>query len=403
MKRFLALALAAIMSMGTMATAFAGVDDAYFFGYVGDDIDTTEEMEDVEYELDRMGYYTKIYTNPTVSRFTASRLNSSFLYFAGHGTKLRINTGDDCGICMDGTSGYKTINTTDFSNTELAILAACKAGLWNQDPIECLAGVIEDNGANCVLGWQTSPNTDMVAMYTDKYANYLRKGNTYLDAHINTREYMINNKNVITNNPVFNTALFGNVNDTLPEVADTASLAMYASNVDPINAYLNEDLNQHIITDSITYKYNSKNFNAIEAYVKENIDANFDLDNYKITEYGEEENGVNSIAFRLEVNGLTSNYGFSILCIDDEAKLINFTDSYDKVSVDELAAVPMTVSENSDAELLDMAIAADNTGCTVDEQTISRYFDVNQGKVVTEVDTVYVDEAGSYFCNTNTF
>ena len=32
MKRYLAMALAAVLSIGATATAFAGADDAYFFG-----------------------------------------------------------------------------------------------------------------------------------------------------------------------------------------------------------------------------------------------------------------------------------------------------------------------------------------------------------------------------------
>ena len=44
MKRYLAMALAAVLSIGATATAFAGADDAYFFG----DEEFLTEMEDVE-------------------------------------------------------------------------------------------------------------------------------------------------------------------------------------------------------------------------------------------------------------------------------------------------------------------------------------------------------------------
>jgi len=402
MKRFLAMALAAVLSMGATATAFAGVDDAYFFGYVDTDLDTTTEMEDVQYHMDRMGYYTKIYTNPTLARFTASRLNSSVLYVAGHGNKYLIDTGEDRGICINGATDYKDVSGSSFTRTEMAIMAACRTGRYNSDPTECLAGTIEDNGANFVLAWTSSPNSGILADFTERFARYVRRGNKYLDAAINTKSYLIS-KGAYEDNAVFDNILFGRVNDTLPEVATRAAKLAAKTSANPVEAYLDDELSQEIVEKAVTYRAGSSDYDEIEQYIQENVDADFALKDYNVKEFGEEENGVNLISFRLNVGGVSSNYGFVALCIDDEMKLITFTDSYEKTTADEIKATPAAMADSNDEELCEMAIRADGYNYEVDEQHIEKYFDVSKGKVINAVNTVYVDENGAYFCTVNEF
>lgn len=399
MKRFLAMALAAVLSMGTAATAFAGADDAYFFG----DEEFLTEMEDVEYHMDRMGYYTKIYTNPTSSRFTASRLNSSVLYVAGHGSKYSIETGDS-GICIDGSAGLKDVSDSSFSRTEMAIMAACKTGKYTNRPTECLAGTIEDNGANFVLAWTGSPNTGILGDYTERFARYVRRGDKYLDAAINTRAYLIS-KGAFETSAVFDNILFGRVNDTLPEVATRAAKQAAKTAVNPVAAYLDDELNQKVVEEAVAYNAGSSDFDEIEQYIQENVDADFVLDDYSIKEFGEEENGVNQISFRLKIGGVSSNYGFIVLCIDDEMKLITFTDNYEDMTADEIKDMPMAraMVNRNDGDLLEMAIRADGYDYEVDEQYIEKYYDVTVGKIVNAVNTVYVDENGGYFCTENKF
>lgn len=398
MKRFLAMALAALLSMGATATAFAGADDAYFFG----DEEFLTEMEDVEYHMGRMGYYTKIYTNPTVSRFTASRLNSSVLHVAGHGSKYSIDTGDDCGIAIDGRTGYKDVSGSSFSRTEMAIMAACKTGRYNNDPTECLAGMIEDNGANFVLAWTGSPNTGILGDYTERFARYVRRGDTYIDAAINTKNYLLS-KGAFETSTVFDNILFGRINDTLPEVATRAAKQAAKAAENPVTAYLDDELNQEIIEEVVVYKAGSSDFDEIEKYIQENVDADFVLDDYSIKEFGEEENGVNQVSFRLNVGGVSSNYGFIILCINDEMKLITFTDNYKGITMDEIKNMPMAMADSNDDELCEMAIRADGYDYEVDEQYIDKYFDVTVGKIINAVNTVYVDENGGYFCTEHKF
>lgn len=398
MKKVFAMAIALVLSVGTAATAFAGSDDAYFFG--GEEMLT--EMEDVQYHMDKMGYYTKIYTNPTVSRFTSSRLNSSVLYVAGHGNKYSINTGDDCGICNDGRTDYKDVTDSSFSRTEMAIMAACKTGRYTNEPTECLAGTIEDNGANFVLAWRSSPNSGILADFTDRFARYVRRGNTYLDAVLNTKDYMLAH-DVIPDNAVFENILFGRINDTLPEVTARAAKMAAKADADPVQAYLDDELNQKLVKEAVVYKDGSSDYDEIEQYIRENVDAEFALNDYSVKEFGEEENGVNLISFRLKVGDAISDYGFTAICIDDEMKLITFTDSYDKTTVDEIKSTPVTMAAEDEDDLFARAVEADGFDYDVDEQYLEKYFDTETGKVISLVNTVYVDQNGAYFCTEHKF
>lgn len=125
MKKTLALCLAAVLSVSAATTAFAGTKDAYFFG----DSKYLTEMKNVRAHIkNKLKYNTEIYTDPTVDDYLDSYLNSGVLYVAGHGDRYSIKTGGERGICVDGRKGFKDVNNTSFSNTEMAIMAACKAG-----------------------------------------------------------------------------------------------------------------------------------------------------------------------------------------------------------------------------------------------------------------------------------
>lgn len=398
MKRFLALALTGVLSIGATATAFAGTDDAYFFG----DSEYLTEMEDVEFYMNKMGYGTKIYTDPATSKFTDSRLNSSMLYFAGHGTQKSVNTGENRGICINDRTNFQDVKDTDFSRNEVTILAACQTGNYSDEPTDCLAGTIEDNGANCVLAWISSPHPNVMGDFTERFAYYVYRGNTYIDAVVNTKKYLLS-EGLYHDNAIMENVIFGNINDTLPEVQARAAEQAKKNVIDPVSAYIDENLNQKIVEESVIYKDGSSNFDELEQYIQENVDTDFNLSDYSIKEFGEEENGVNLISFRLNVGGVPSDYGFIALCIDDELELITFTNNYEDMTAEEIKAMPVVMADSNDEELFEMAINADGFDYEVDEQRIEKYFDVTEGKIVNAVNTVYIDENGGYFCTENKF
>lgn len=399
MKKTLALCLAAVLSVSAATTAFAGTKDAYFFG----NSKFLTEMKNVRDHIENeLKYNTEIYTDPTVDDYSDSYLNSGVLYVAGHGNRYSIETGGERGICIDGRANFKNVENTGFSKTEMAIMAACKAGGDKTDYETSLGYKIYENGANYVLAWTSSPNAPILADYTERFAYYVSQGNRYLDAIVNTTTEL-NSNGALEGNPVFDSISFGNVNDTLPAASTRAAKRAAKVAENPVLAYVNNDMNQKIIEEKVSYKTGSVDFDAIEQYVKENVDAQFALSDYTVEEFAEEgnvfyENGLNLLSFRLTVGGIPSNYGFTVLCIDDEAKLITFTDNYDDVTVDTVKVMPAVTAIMDDEAMKEKAIKADGFDYEVDEQYIEKYFDVSTGKVVNSVNTVYVDEYGCVFC-----
>ncbi len=103
------------------------------------------------------------------------------------------------------------------------------------------------------------------------------------------------------------------------------------------------------------------------------------------------------------VNGVVSNYGFSIICINGKAGLINFTDTYAISKIECKSCLSSKIYDYSDEYLFDKAIEADGYNYDIDEQYVQKYYDVETNKIVNEVNTVYVDENGMLFCTLNVF
>ena len=169
-----------------------------------------------------------------------------------------------------------------------------------------------------------------------------------------------------------------------------------------IEPYLDEELNQKTVDKKVTYKFASHNYDEIEQYIKENVDADFSLENYNVRDLGE-GSAYNPISFRLKVGGISSNYGFTALCLNDELRLITFTNTYDSTSSKEILSTASVTNDYTDSELYEMAIKADGFSYKVDEQYIEKYYDVTERKVVYNVNTVYEDNGGTYFCTVHKF
>lgn len=171
-----------------------------------------------------------------------------------------------------------------------------------------------------------------------------------------------------------------------------------------VERFLNPDLNQKIIEKDVVYVSGSKDYSEIEKYIKENIDENFSINDYVITEDNINGllSGYNSLIIRLNVNGVSANYGYIVTCLNDKAALITFmgekNSDYDMANITNI-----NEQQLSDEEAKQKAIEADGYDYKVDEQKIHRYFDMKDLKYKCEVETVYIDESGHYFATSHTF
>lgn len=412
MKKYFSLLLAVTICLGMSTSAFAGVEDAYFFG--GEDRDehiyTEQEMESVSSWISKIGFDDYIYLNPTRSKYSQSRLNSGFVYIAGHGNFTRIGTGEGSGICIDGTSGYRDIRNYDFDDAQCVILSACATA--NPEFAEhALGNVIADNGAQYVLGWRVNVDDGSVAVFNEEFARQLYRGKTFMNAYITAKKNVIDEwRQIKSDSDVFKTYMLGNINATLDEPYSSRSAKRVSSNFSvSVDDFLDERFDEYIVESSI--RTDSGNYEDLESYVIENIDSKFNLEDYVIRVDNMTDN-VDLIEFKYLYNGMETNYGFTVICIDGYAKLVTLTKSHNDIDIESLGTKRTLSQDQFDDEMLykddgmlyEMAIEKDGfQKYTVDEQSVDKYFDVYSSKVVSVVKTVYIDDEGLYFSTSQSF
>ena len=184
-------------------------------------------------------------------------------------------------------------------------------------------------------------------------------------------------------------------------VVITPDADRYTVNVSPdsISSRLGWE-NYHIIEEDVPYLPNSGDYSHIEKYMQENIDSDFKTENYIITENFNIAIPGSLLDLRLNVNGVPSiRFGYSIACINEKMTVMN---SVGKMNPDfdlEKAGYPKL----SDEEVKKMAVEADGFDYEVDEQRIMRYFDMDELVHKCQVETVYKDHSGAYFCINHMF
>lgn len=97
--------------------------------------------------------------------------------------------------------------------------------------------------------------------------------------------------------------------------------------------------------------------------------------------------------------GVSANYGYLFTCLNDKAALITFIgEKNEDFDINEVGKPKL-----SDEEAKQKASEADGYDYKVDEQRIQRYFDMKDLTYKCEVETVYIDNSGSYFATSNIF
>lgn len=169
-----------------------------------------------------------------------------------------------------------------------------------------------------------------------------------------------------------------------------------------VDRFLDPDLNQKIIEEDVAYVLGSKNYNEIEKYMRENIDKDFNAEDYVIKE--DNYNGLIQdyivLDIRLDVNGVqTNNFGYRIHCANGKAILITFIGEKNP----DFDVAKAGTQQLSDEEAKRKAIEADGYSYEVDEQRIYRFFDMKELINKCEVETVYIDNGGHYFATSHIF
>ncbi|MGE4213661.1 MAG: hypothetical protein AB7E42_02640 [Anaerotignaceae bacterium] len=160
---------------------------------------------------------------------------------------------------------------------------------------------------------------------------------------------------------------------------------------------IDDSYTQYVVDGDVYYYEYSQNYNAIEKYMKENINPDLDIDNFKITEDGSTSqtgHGLNSLSLKYVVGDLSSDFGYNLIVEDN--RVVLFT----QIGTDISKNPPVVDTSNmlSDEELCKMALADKNDSTVVAEQKVYRCVDSATGKIKYTVETVYGDDESGYCC-----
>ena len=180
---------------------------------------------------------------------------------------------------------------------------------------------------------------------------------------------------------------------------DTIPTEQKIDKAEALKLYLDEDLNQKIIEDDIKYVKGSGDYSAIEAYIKENIDSDFVMADFTVTESDIERAGHSAITMYFKVNDLSlSNFGYRVICVEDTPILVNLigkkNPDFDKSKIKDFVM--------SEQEAKQKAIELDGFEYEVEKQTVTKYFDMNDMQCKYEIETVYITEKGAFFATSHT-
>lgn len=331
----------------------------------------------------KWGYDGQVILNPKLADMDNDRLDSAIIYFAGHGDGLSIDLGYGMGISNGTGKDYKNIENLDFNQVQLGVLSACYSAVPG---IPSIAKQINDNGAACTIGWKEDVQSPSLKDFNAKFFEHLDNGNNFENTAAGAENDLTNGSTLPSYHPtatVFNYEFFGNKQNTIEKLSNKQS-----ENKKGIESLLHEGLEQYVITDDVSYKHMSGEYGEIENYIKENINNEFNLNDYTIYEKERSKTvQYKPVYFRYNLNGIETDFGYNILIENDKAVLITVAGT--PISEN----TPLTLSENNytDEELFDIAIEELGFDNEIKNKRASRMYLSATGEILYQVEITYYD------------
>lgn len=161
-----------------------------------------------------------------------------------------------------------------------------------------------------------------------------------------------------------------------------------------LESYVDEDSLQFIIKKDVFYEMQSKNYDEIERYIKENINSTFILKDYEVSELEDASPKFNLLVFNYKVDNIISDFGYQVIIQNSRARIV------ESFGVD-ISKNPPTIDVKSlltDEELRQMALAELNKNAIIDEQRIYKFIDSSDGRIKYKVETVVGTDESGFSC-----
>lgn len=422
MKKRIATALLITLIISNGLVAYAGQGDAFCVGCAmaatgsNKAIDTTNEAtEALDIFCSKKGAnMNRIkYIKPSVENLE-KYLDSSVVYLAGHGNMVKVTwpyADESKTVTLttysSDTGDYYSILNKKFSNIDVAIIAACSSGVRAG-----VADAIQQRGAKTTFGWKVDVDNVPMKDYGLLMAKYLSAGKTVTNAVVSSTADMVAgnthsgfewdsidyNGNLYpdTSKPYFQTAIYGDPNNTITDGTNTRSIT--TENITTPSS----DITIYSDIEGLGYETYSYEIKEIVNYIKENIDSSFDL---SLFAYGESEviknSGCSIITFRYKVGDFISDFGYNVIVVNNKVEeIVRVGETLYDMPVT-LSASAMDAKFDTFTENNNVAIAEDNTVINVD---YIKRFDSKTKEYFVRTVTTYENEDGTRYCNgENTF
>lgn len=403
MKKFISTIIATILTFSMTIPVFAGNGDAFSVGCVMKGVngytgatDTTGEAIYANNIFEN--YYDGILkTAPKQSDFSSNNLNSSALFLAGHGSSTDMSWPYYDGSKTVGITtsripinNFTSIENQDFDNTIIGILAACHSGETGG-----VADYVNENGAICTIGWQGVVNDVGMKDYCYLLLDYLDDGKNMLDAVSNTIADLANGDGqsglIWDNNGhneedknVIKTLVYGNYNYGLEGFTRSSrALSDFQFTSPNSNAKVYRDI------ENLQYEIESKNYSEIADYIQNNIDSQFDLKNFKVSEIEMVQgSGRYLITFTYYMEDFKTDFAYNVFVINNKVTEISQTGN-------EIYSLDIDLPDDT-TDLIN-TLNDDSTSISVRKR-----FDTKDKKFYYDIFTTQINDDGTESCTMKT-
>ena len=306
-------------------------------------VDTTSLTKQSSEAFYAMGYNSYYNLKPTISYMKGNnpggykRMESEVVFLSGHANEVSIyfnylhQGGEyETGVCTSCTlSNYFALSSSNFPYTKLMIFNACNTGQGNSNNLMTYA---VSRGVDSTIGWSTEVTQLSASSWFDKFYNYLSQRKSVKEAYDYAQSgWYIDSR-------IKNARLWGSWETILIPGSGGFSLNPLESKK-KFATIENPNRNEYKVNYNLENKAsmfqreNSDSANdiltSIERYIREEIDENFDQDNYilEITDSFDKS----YYMFSKKVDGAKSNEYFQVVLDKKNNMIIEYHESLNKV------------------------------------------------------------------------
>ena len=364
--------------------------------YGSGDINTIVDADNAHSAYTSMGLNASSkLTAPTSSQLTANhsngtpRLESGIIFMSGHGNASQIGF-TNVGVRNDATDSGKYIGIGKYQNhrTALWVFAACQTASGSSNITKYAA----DQGAKSSIGWVPS-------IGAGSHTNWLKRFNGQIKTKTKTVAQSASSASgwIYLDNGVKNYKIYGYT---------TYNPWYFMNAAEKGSTSYELDSDEYIIENNILAKNEVVSETEIkksaENFIKNNINKNFNLKDYKVEINGTDEKYYDYV---LHVDGIRTNIGYTVVAeVSGQVRIYDNTENYIIAQVKNSIQTVSHKATQSSANIartnsMQTAISNDLTAQNYKVHLETAYYDVFTNRLYNAVFVEVETSEGLFYVN----